>query len=98
MEKLEIDLSLKGGNKVEAVAQEVPSVSETACSKKIKPRSLIFKANNKDFDKITELIKTQFPDVEIIYATSGPAGSILRVTKSIPFERQDSSAQPYTVE
>ena len=83
---------------MEAMAQEVPSVSETVSSKKIKPRALIFKANYKDFDKITKLIETQFPEVEIIYATTGPAGSLLRVAKSIPFERQDSSAQPYTVE
>ncbi|MGD0449994.1 MAG: hypothetical protein ABSA79_02920 [Candidatus Bathyarchaeia archaeon] len=84
---------------MEAVAQEVSSTLETACSKKIKPRALIFKSSNKDFDKIEELIETQFPEVEIIYATTGPAASILRVTKSIPFERQDSSAQPlYTIE
>jgi hypothetical protein len=102
VEKPEIELSSKGGNQVEDMAQEaheVPSASETACSKKIKPRALIFKANYKDFDKIRELIKTQFPEVEIIYVTSGPAASILRVTKSIPFETQDSYAQPlYTVE
>jgi hypothetical protein len=99
MENLELDLSLKGDNHVEAMAQRVPSNSETACSKKIKPRALIFKAINKDFDKIKELIETQFPEVEIIYATTGPAASILRVTKSIPFETQDSSTQPlYTVE
>lgn len=83
---------------MEAMAQEVPSASETACSKKIKPRALIFKSNNKDFDKIEELIKTEFPEVEIIYLTTGPAASILRVTKSMPFETQDSSAQPYTIE
>ena len=79
-------------------AQEVPSASETVCSKEIKPRALVFKSNNRDFDKITELIETQFPEVEIIYVTTGPAGSFLRVAKSIPFERQDSSAQPYTIE
>ena len=69
--------------------------SETACSKKIKPRAIIFKANDKDFRKLKELIETEFPEVEIIYVTTGPAGSILRVTKSIPFEMQNSSAQPY---
>jgi hypothetical protein len=99
MEKLELDLSLKGGNQVEAMSQPIPSTSETACSKKIKPRALILKSNNKDFDKITKLIETQFPEVEIIYATTGPVASILRVTKSIPFEKQDSSTQPlYTIE
>ena len=102
MEKIEIDLSTKESNQVEDITQEVqelPSTSETTCSKKIKPRALIFKANYKDFDKIKELIKTQFPEVEIIYTTTGPTGSIHRVTKSIPFEMQDSSKQPlYTIE
>jgi hypothetical protein len=101
VEKLETDLSFKGGNQEEVITretQDVPLASETACSKKIKPRALILKSNNKDFDKITKLIETQFPEVEIIYVTTGPAASILRVTKSIPFETQDPSAQPYTVE
>ena len=99
MEKLEIDVSSKGANKEEAIAQQLPSASETACSKKIKPRAFIFKSNNKDFDKIKELIKTQFPEVEIIYVTTGSAESILRVAKSKPFEKQDSSEQSlYTIE
>jgi len=67
--------------------------------KKIKPRAIIFKAVDKDLHKIKELIETQFPKVEIIYVTSGPTASILRVTKSMPFETQDSSTQPlYTIE
>ena len=99
MEKLKIDLSPEGDNPAGGMAKEVPSASETAYSKKIKPRALIFKANNKDFDKIKELIETQFPEVEIIYATTGPTASILRVTKSIPFEKQDPSTQTlYTIE
>ena len=84
---------------MEAMLQGTPSASESACSKKIKPRALIFKSNNYVFKKITELIETQFPEAEILYVTTGPAGSVLRVTKSIPFEIQDSSAQPFfTVE
>ena len=84
---------------METMAQEVPPASETACSKKVKPRALIFKSNDKDLHKIKELLKTQFPEVEIIYVTTGPAASILRVTKSMPFEKQDSSEQPlYTIE
>jgi hypothetical protein len=99
LEKLEIELSFKGTNKGEAIAQQVPSASETVCSKKFKPRAFIFKSNNKDFEKIKEIIKTQFPEVEIIYVTTGSAESILRVAKSIPFEKQDSSEQPlYTIE
>ena len=63
--------------------------------KKIKPRAIIFKANDKDFRKLKDSMETQFPEVEIIYVTTGPAKSILRVAKSIPFEMQNSSAQPY---
>jgi hypothetical protein len=74
---------------------EVPSASETACSRKIKPRAIIFKAHDKDFCKLKDSIETQFPEVEIIYVTTGPAASILRVIKSMPFEMQESSMQPY---
>jgi hypothetical protein len=79
--------------------QEVSSALKIPCSVKIKPRAIIFKADDKDLDKIKEIIENQFPEVEIIYLTTGPATSILRVTKSIPFEKQDVSTQPlYTVE
>ena len=82
-----------------AVTIEETSVSESTYTKKIKPRALIFKANNKDFDRIKELIEAQFPEVEILYVTTGPIGSVLRVTKSIPFEMQDTSKQSlFTVE
>jgi hypothetical protein len=79
--------------------QEIPSASEISCFKNIKPRSLIFKANNKDFDDILELIETQFPNVEIVYVTTGPVESFLRVIKSMPLKLQDSSTQLlYSVE
>jgi hypothetical protein len=99
MEKLKIESSLEQTTTVEAITQEVSPSTETPCAKKDKPRALIFKANDKDLDKIKELIETQFPEVKIIYVTTGPATSILHVTKSMPFETQYSSAQPfYTVE
>ncbi len=48
---------------------------------------------------IRKLIETQFLEVEILYVTTGPVASVLRVTKSIPFEMQNCSEQPnYTVE
>jgi hypothetical protein len=79
------------------ISQEVHLDSEP--SYKSKPRALIFKADQKDLDKIKELIKTQFPKVEIVYITTGPATSILRVTKSMPFETQNYLTQPiYTIE
>jgi hypothetical protein len=56
----------------------------------------VFKANNKDFSKIIEMIEEQFPDVELLYATTAPIGTFLHVSKSVPFEMQDSSIKPYT--
>ena len=91
-------LSVEGGGSVEAVMQEAPAKA-AAFEKTIKPRALILKATNKDFDRITELIKSEFPEVEILYITTGTVGSILRVTKSLPFEMQNSSEQSlYTIE
>jgi hypothetical protein len=102
MEKLAIEPSLEKTSKTEVLkvdSHEVISTLETSCLKKIKPRAIIFKANDKDFSKLKDSIKTQFPDVEIVYVTTGPAESFLRVTKSIPFEMQDSSEKPnYTIE
>jgi hypothetical protein len=95
--KMDSSSYLEKNPMVEEITQEAPpeaSVSETSYSKKIKPRALVFKATEKDLDKIKELIETQFTEVEIIYVTTGPATSILRVTKSMPFEAQNSSAQP----
>ncbi len=90
---------LKKTAKIGSITQEVPLASETAYSKKIKPRAIIFKSNDKDLHKIKELIKTHFPEVEIIYVTTGSVASTLHVTKSLPFEMQNSSAQPfYTIE
>jgi len=84
---------------VEAVTREACSAKAAAFAKTIKPRALILKAANKDFDKITELIKSEFPEVEILYITTGPVASILRVTKSLPFEMQNPPEQSlYTIE
>jgi hypothetical protein len=102
MEKLEIEPSLKKTIKAEVMkieSSEVHLTSEAICLKKIKPRAIIFKACDKDFCRVNDLIKTQFPEVEIVYVTTGPVESFLRVSKSIPFEMQNSSEQPnYTIE
>jgi 5S rRNA maturation endonuclease (ribonuclease M5) len=102
MEKLEMESSLKKAINAEVMkieSSEVPLTSEVTCLKKIKPRAIIFKANDKDFCRLNDLIKTQFPEVEVVYVTTGPVASFLRVTKSIPFEMQNSSARPnYTIE
>jgi hypothetical protein len=75
----------KSCNQMEAVTPNASSASEAVCLKKIRPRAIILKANHKDFDRIRELIKTQLPDVEIVYVTTGPAACILRVTKTYAF-------------
>ena len=74
------------------------SSSEIPCSRRIKPRALVLKANDKDLDKIKEIIELQFNEVEILYVTTAPVGSFLHVTKSVPFELQDASIRPYTIE
>ncbi len=92
MEKLKTTLPFKVDN-------QVPSALEVHGSKRIKPRALVFKAHDDDLHKIKELIETQFPDVELLYVTTGPAKGFLHVTKSMPFELQDSSGNPfYSVE
>lgn len=102
MEKLEVDPSLKKTIKADVMkieSSEVYLTSEAICLRKIKPRAIIFKACNEDFCKLNEIIKTQFPEVEVVYVTTGPVDSFLRVSKSIPFEMQNSSMQiNYTIE
>jgi hypothetical protein len=102
MEKLEIKISSEKINKAEVmtvVSPEVPPTLETPCLRKIKPRAIILRACDKDFCKLNDLIKLQFPEVEVVYVTTGPVDSFLRVSKSIPFEFQNSSEQPnYTIE
>jgi hypothetical protein len=87
---MNLELSTKGESSAQAELQELPSVP---VSRTKKPRALVIKANNKDFDEITEVIKSQFSDVQILYITTGPVASILRVTKSVPFELQNSPKQ-----
>jgi hypothetical protein len=102
MEKIELEQPLKKATNAEVMTIESPQLPltlEVSCLRKIKPRAIIFKANDKDFCKLNDFIKAQFPEVEIVYVTTGPVASFLRVTKSIPFEMQNSSEQPnYTIE
>ncbi len=102
MKKLEFELSLEKTIKAEvktALSPDELSTLETNCLRKVKPRAIILKANDQDFSKLKDSIKTQFPEVEVVYVTTGPVASILRVTKSIPFEMQNSSEQTnYTIE
>jgi hypothetical protein len=59
----------------------------------------VFKASDKELDRLKELIKERFADIKIIYITTGTVSCILQVTKTMPYEKQNSSAQPlYAVE
>jgi hypothetical protein len=102
MEKLNVETNLKKTAKLESLSVESPKIPaslETDCSRKIKPRAIIFRSTNKDFDTIRKLIETQFSEVEIVYITTGPAASVLRITKSMPLKLQDSPMDPfYTIE
>jgi hypothetical protein len=99
LEKQKIALPFEGENRAESLEQKVPSALEVSGSKRIKPRALVFKAHDADLHRIKELIEVQFPDVEILYVTTGPAKSFLHVTKSMPFELQGSSENSfYSVE
>ena len=94
MEEVNVELPLEGANHLHAEVQE--ECSDAVVSRIKKPRAIIIKATNKDFDEITELIK-KFPEVQILYVTTGPAASILHVTriaKPKPFELENPLEQP----
>ena len=92
-------IPFEGDSQVEGLEQKAPSALDAPCSRRVKPRALVFKAHDGDLHRIKELIEKQFPDVEILYVTTGPAKSFLHVTKSMPFELQGSYEHPcYSVE
>jgi hypothetical protein len=73
--------------------------SDAMISHTRKPRALIIKATNQDFAELKELVKSKFPDVQILYMTTGPAASILRVTRVAPVDLEKSSEQSvYSIE
>jgi len=99
LEKPKISLPFEVDTRIKGTEQKIPSASETTTSKRIKPRALVFKAHDDDLHRIKELIETQFPEVKILYVTTGPAKGFLHVTKSMPFELQDPAENPfYTVQ
>ncbi|MCW3995756.1 MAG: hypothetical protein NWE98_06370 [Candidatus Bathyarchaeota archaeon] len=69
--------------------QEVQTEPKTY---KSKPRAIVFKSNNESLRKITEFIETQCPDAEIIYITSAPASTILRIVRE---PSADCCTEPY---
>jgi hypothetical protein len=88
---MNVELPNEETTSLETEMQETRSDSVISPSKK--PRALIIKATNKDFEEIKELVKSKFPDVQILYMTTGPAASILRVTRIAPFEVGKPSEQ-----
>jgi hypothetical protein len=83
---------LKKSNQDGIITQDVPL--DLVTSNGIRPRAIIFKSSDVDLRKIKEIIKAQFPKVKILYITTGPAATVLRVVKSTPFENQNLSVQP----
>ncbi len=77
---------------------ENTSSLEVPCSRKVKPRAIVLKASNGDFEKISSIIKEQLPEVEVLYVTTAPPGTFLHISRSVPFEKQDSSINAYCVE
>jgi hypothetical protein len=93
LEQTEMDSAYLTEATAEDIIQEVSktAVPETAYSKKIRPRAIVFKSSEKDLKKIKDFIETETEGVEIIYVTTGPAASKLHVTKSMPLETSNSA-------
>lgn len=92
MEEINVELPNESSS-LEAEMQAPRSDSIVSHTKK--PRALIIKATNKDFVELKELVKSKFPDVQILYMTTGPAASILRVTRVAPIELEKPSEQSF---
>jgi hypothetical protein len=92
-----IQFSLKKETNDDTPNPEVSLKQKTSI--KVKPRALILKAHDKDLENLKKTIKNQFPDIEIVYVTTGTPSSILRVVKSTPLETQNAAEQAlYTIE
>jgi hypothetical protein len=79
------------------LTQEVPV--ESVPDSRIKPRALILKAKDKELSKLKKVIEEQFPEVKIVYITTGSASCVLKVVKLAALENQSLCAQPlYAIE
>jgi hypothetical protein len=72
-------LSFKGDNQVEGMAQEVPLASETACSKKIRPRG---HKNWKSTQKYVHLVQFSFKEEDFDTTVATTPEEILVLGKS----------------
>ena len=100
MEKLSMESTIEETTKVgikPIETQKIPESLETACSKRTKPRAIIFKANDKDLEKIKELIETQFPEVEIIYVTTVRLQAFFVLQNQFLINRKTLSRKHFTV-
>jgi hypothetical protein len=89
--------SISKRNETPLLAQEVPLTFEAA--NKIKPRALILKAKDKELSEIKKVIEERFPEVKIVYITTGSSSCILKVIKLASLEHQHLCAQPlYVIE
>ncbi len=91
------DPSINKSNEMPMLTKEAPFTVET--ESKIKPRALILKANDKALSKIKKVIEEQFPEVKIVYITTGSSSCILKVVKLSSLENQNLCAHPlYAIE
>jgi hypothetical protein len=65
--------------------------------KRLKPGALVLLADQKDLDKIKDFIKT-LVDVKLIYLTTAPANTALRVIKEPRDNRQPFEQTLFTLE
>jgi hypothetical protein len=78
-------------NENSTLIQEAPFAIEP--DSKIKPRALILKAKDKELSNLKKVIEEQFPEVKIVYITTGSSSCILKVVKLTTFENQNPCAR-----
>jgi hypothetical protein len=65
--------------------------------KRLKPRALVLLADQKDFDKIKDFIET-LVEVKLVYLTTAPSNTSLRVIKEPRDKRQPFEQALFTLD
>ena len=65
--------------------------------KRLKPRALVFMADQNDLEKIKDFIKA-LVEVKLVYLTTAPANTALRVIKESRDKRQPFEQALFTLE
>jgi hypothetical protein len=65
--------------------------------KRLKPRALVLIADQKDLDKIKDFIET-LVEAKLVYVTTAPSNTALRVVKEPKDKRQPSEQILFTLE